>query len=110
MNATDILRELAEPWSAGDRVKCGIDRAAKRAGLSYVRAREIWYGNARRIEAGEYERLKSAYRRKLEHALQNSIQDVKLQIAQMESRLRHIDADFHSDNLDFLRQAIGKAR
>ena len=27
------LRELAEPWSRGDRVKVAIDRAARRAGL-----------------------------------------------------------------------------
>ena len=55
-DARAALHELAEPWSRGDRVKVAIDRAARRAGLAYWRAFDIWYGKARRIEPHETRR------------------------------------------------------
>lgn len=54
------LRRLAEPIPAGDRVKQQIARAARRAGLTYSRARSLWYGNGRRIEAVELEAIRAA--------------------------------------------------
>lgn len=54
------LRRLAEPLQFGDRTKYAIDRAAKRAGLSYWRAFDIWYGKARRIEEHEAQNIETA--------------------------------------------------
>lgn len=54
------LRQLAEPLHFGDRTKYAIDRAAKRAGLSYWRAFDIWYGKARRIEVHEVQGINAA--------------------------------------------------
>ena len=54
------LRRLAEPISAGDRVKAQIARAARKAGLSFTRATDLWYGNARAIRAEELEAIRNA--------------------------------------------------
>jgi hypothetical protein len=55
-----LLKQLAEPLQFGDRTKYAIDRAARRAGLSYWRAFDIWYGKARRIETHEAESIETA--------------------------------------------------
>jgi hypothetical protein len=39
-------------------VKAAILRAARRPGLSFNRTKDIWYGDARRIDAGEMDRLR----------------------------------------------------
>lgn len=44
--ASDLLRGLARPANPGESVKVAIGRAARRAGLSFGRARRIWYGLA----------------------------------------------------------------
>jgi hypothetical protein len=53
-----LVRRCAEPRPPGDLVKAAVARAASRAGLPFPRIREIWYGNARRIEAEEMDRLR----------------------------------------------------
>jgi len=54
------LRLLAEPIPAGDRIKCQIVRAARKAGLSVTRASDLWYGKARRIDPAELEAIRNA--------------------------------------------------
>jgi len=54
------LRRLSEPIPAGDRVKAQIARAARKAGLSFTRATDLWYGNARAIRAEELEAIRHA--------------------------------------------------
>ena len=39
LEVRDIVHLAAEPWRAGDSVKAGISRAARRLGLSFRRAR-----------------------------------------------------------------------
>ncbi|MCJ2051199.1 hypothetical protein [Methylobacterium sp. J-070] len=58
--AAEGLRELARPFLSGDRVKAQIGRAARRSGLTYWRAFDVWYGKARRIEAAEIEAIRAA--------------------------------------------------
>jgi hypothetical protein len=56
--ATILVRRCAEPRPAGDSVKAAIRRASKRLEISFSRTREIWYGDARRIDAAEMDRLR----------------------------------------------------
>lgn len=62
-NIGSDLRELAEPATRDEKVRSIIDRAARRAGLSYWRAYNIWFGKARRIEPEEREAIKAAWLR-----------------------------------------------
>jgi len=57
--ARNLVQCCAEPRPVGDSVKAAINRAAKRLGFSYTRTMDIWYGNARRIDAREMDRLRS---------------------------------------------------
>ena len=56
--AQTLVRRCAEPRPAGDLVKAAIRRASQRLDLPFSRVRDIWYGDARRIDAEEMDRLR----------------------------------------------------
>jgi hypothetical protein len=58
--AQALIRQCAEPRPAGDRVKAAVRRASRRLDLPFSRTRDIWYGDARRIDAREMDRLRQA--------------------------------------------------
>jgi hypothetical protein len=87
------LRELAGPGEAGDRIKAAIARAAKRAGLSYWRTFDIWYGKARRIEEAERTRIAEALERRRREAAVHELHDIKIRIARIEALLARTAAD-----------------
>jgi predicted phage-related endonuclease len=106
---TDVraaLHELAEPWSRGDRVKVAIDRAARRAGLSYWRAFDIWYGKARRIDPDEADRIQAALQRKSEEHARNEFHELRTRLLRLESLLVQTDQDFHRPTIDQTRDAV----
>lgn len=102
------LRELSEPRPPGDAVKAAIERAARRAGLSYWRAFDIWYSKARRVEPHEIEQITTALKARDERALANEFHEVKVRMARIEAMLNARDADFHRPDADYYRaQASG---
>jgi hypothetical protein len=56
--ARALVRQCAEPRPAGELVKEAIFRASRRLEMPVSRARDIWYGDARRIDAEEMDRLR----------------------------------------------------
>jgi hypothetical protein len=56
--AQALIRRCAEPRPAGDLVKAAVRRASKRLDIPFSRTRDIWYGDARRIDAEEMDRLR----------------------------------------------------
>jgi hypothetical protein len=56
---SEIVRAAAEPWSAGDSVKAGINRASRRLGISPRRAITFWYGRQCAVLAHEADRLRA---------------------------------------------------
>jgi hypothetical protein len=60
--ARTLVRRCAEPRPAGDLVKVAIFRASRRLDIPFSRVRDIWYGDARRIEAHEMDRLRRVAR------------------------------------------------
>ena len=56
--AQTLVRKCAEPRPPGDQVKAAIHRASQRLELPFSRTRDIWYGDARRIDAEEMDRLR----------------------------------------------------
>jgi hypothetical protein len=53
-----LTRLCAEPRPAGDHVKAAVLRASRRLGFSFNRTRDIWYRNAKRIDAEEMDCLR----------------------------------------------------
>ena len=79
------LRMLAEPMQRGDSVQSCIERAARRAGLSFTRAKRIWYGETRLIRAEEADMIRAsaaAVRARQDH--------LRHQLAEMDSLLQSI--------------------
>ena len=101
-----MLRALSDP---GARTKVAIDQAARRSGLHYWRAFDIWYGKARRIEPHEIKNIKQALDAKNdqaradERATRDELQALKSRIARLEARLA-------AEDEDLLRARTGLAR
>ena len=94
VEATTLIRRAAEPRPVGDSVKGAIRRAAYRLGLSFTRTKDIWYGDARRIDADEMDALRKLADR----------------YAGIAATLRHQDEDFYStqaDALEYLANRLG---
>jgi len=100
------LRELSEPWERGDRTKAAIARAAQRAGLSYWRAFDIWYGKARRIEAHEAQRIAKAVDNKRIEGARNELHELRARLSRLESLLAQSDPNFHRESLAQTRSAL----
>jgi hypothetical protein len=64
--AQSLLREYISPPIAGEPMKVRIYRAARHVGFTISRTNTLWYGNARRIDAGEIDVLRAAVRGKAE--------------------------------------------
>src|SRR6202035_5946650 len=56
--AQTLVRRCAEPRPAGDLVKAAVRRASQQLGIPFSRTRDIWYADARRIDAEEMDRLR----------------------------------------------------
>lgn len=56
--ARDLVQRCAEPRPVGDSVKSAINRAARRLGFNCSRTKDLWYGDARRIDAREMDQLR----------------------------------------------------
>jgi hypothetical protein len=96
LGMTDIraaLRELSRPCEPGDRIKAAIGRAARRAGLAYWRAFDIWYGKARRIEDHERARIADALEKKRREAARNELHELRLRIAKLETLIERSTTD-----------------
>jgi hypothetical protein len=78
--AQTLVRRCAEPRPAGDLVKVAIFRASQRLDMSFSRVRDIWYGDARRIDANEMDQLRRAAKEA----------DVAQAVAAMEFLKRHL--------------------
>lgn len=84
---SQALKELAEPRPVGDSIKAAIVRAARVAGLPYPRAFNVWYGRARRIDDFEARKIEAALQHKRENEARNEIQELRMRLLKMESRL-----------------------
>lgn len=107
MNETTTqLRQLAEPWAGGEKIKVVIGRAAKRAGLGYWRAFDIWYGKARRVEDFERDAIAEALERKQREAARNELHELRARLERLESLLVQSDPDFHRPSIDAARGQV----
>lgn len=108
IDARAALKELSEPWHAGDRTKAMIDRAAKRAGIGYWRAFNIWYGKAIPASAVEIEQIQEALKRKRKVVAHNEIAELRTRMARIEALLLRTDEGFFSEDIIALRESGGR--
>ena len=89
MEASQLLRSVAEPVPAGDSVKAAILRAARRLrGWSHNRVRDVWYGDARvRLSADELSELRAVARVKHRDADSAERDELRARIERLETRL-----------------------
>ena len=95
LEASSILRGLAEPVSAGESIKALINRAARKAGMTTSRTRKIWYGEAKAILAQEMDALRKAAAKRQEereHGARTEFRELSERIARIEAAM-----GFHSN-------------
>lgn len=96
--AAELLRRVAGP-EEGRKTKGLIRDAAKLAMFSYTRTKDIWYGDARRIDAKEMDRLRDVAAKR----------DVEINISRllaMREGLAKTDPEFHRETIDALEFAL----
>jgi hypothetical protein len=101
-----LVRRCAEPRPAGDQVKAAIRRASQRLEIPFSRTRDIWYGDARRIDAEEMDRLRrGAEKAELAQAVA-AIEFLKNKAVAPASH--QVIANLHGALLAFQRDTVGE--
>lgn len=80
-----LMRRAAEPASPGELIAHGINRAARRLGLSRRTARAFWYGERARVPADLMERARAL-------AGEPGVREARNELAEMDRRLARIEA------------------
>ena len=104
--AVSLLRTIAAPRAADDSVKALIVRAARRVGFGFERAKSLWYGEARWVDAEEMDTLRAVAAARAARQEAEAIHDRQRlveRIAVIEARLAQIDPDFHGEDVAALR-------
>ena len=106
--ASVLVRLVAEPRPAGDSVKAAIGRAARRVGFTFVRTKNLWYGDARRIDAAEIDTLRraTAQRRDNLDAGRAEARDAITRLSAMRAALVAKDPDFFGPDIASLEHAL----
>lgn len=105
--ASGLVRRVAEPRPVGDSVKAAIRRASRRLGFSPSRTKDLWYSNARRIDAEEMDALRRAARQRREE--DNARADACLAIERLvalRAALAAADENFHRATIAALDDAL----
>lgn len=92
------------------KVKERVRTAARKLGWPHSRTKDIWYGDARRIDGFEKEQLKAERikrevdaERKIASAEYKQLRD---RIARLEARLAIVDEDYSRPFRDALQQSV----
>jgi hypothetical protein len=97
--ASELLRHVAGPREADDSVKALVRRASHRLRWSFSRTRDIWYRNARRIDAAEMDKLRAEARRV-------EIEIMRARLLVLRNSLASTDPQFHCETIDALERAL----
>jgi hypothetical protein len=109
MEMTRLVRHAASPSVPGERVPHAIARAARRLGFDRGRTKSFWYG---KVKSPTPEELEAARRVAVERArdlelLRDEYRRAFDILARLESRLAAVDSEFHSPEIDYLRDVAG---
>lgn len=98
-DAMRLVKLAAEPRHVGDSVKSAILRASRCLGWTVSRTRDIWYGEAHRLDSREMDTLRAIERRQNLRFLQGDYRKNVEQLAALRARLQSRDAEFHRDDI-----------
>lgn len=98
-DAMQMVQLAAEPRPVGDSVKAAINRSARRLGWSFTRTRDVWYGDARRIDVREMDALREIERKRDEAATDAERRRKLEQLAVLRTRLSMRDPEFHREDI-----------
>lgn len=106
--AARLLKLAAEPRPVGDSVKDAIWRAARAVGFACDRAKRIWYGEAKRIDAEELDKLRDFARERRARIAAARADDQRNieQLAALRGRLSARDPDFHRLDVEAIEFAL----
>jgi hypothetical protein len=105
--AQTLIHRVVGPRGSDDSVKAMIAKAARRVGITYERAKAIWYREARVIRAEEMDRLRTlAAESPDEEAARNEFAELTARINRLECLLGTTDADFHGPQIAALRSLV----
>lgn len=95
VEASELLKRLAEPAPAGAHIETLIRGVARKVGLSFSRAKALWYREAAVVRSEEMDALRALARTRdeAEGELRWQFQDVMARIAEIERRLAEADAN-----------------
>lgn len=103
------LRGLVDRFGASQPLKVVWPSIARRIGVNERRVRAIWHGEARAISSAEMDALRNAARHQASSIYQDTIAHAgRLEAAA--SALENIDAEFHRQQVDQLRNAASALR
>lgn len=96
----------------GEGIKTAIATAALAAGFTFTRARDIWYGDAKRIDAKEMDALRrlDAERRERQAAAHREKLGAIEQLAALRARLATRDQDFHKPDIQAIDFVLERMR
>lgn len=104
---TALCREVADHRSPTGNWKDRVGAVARTFGFSWGRSKSFYYATARRVDAEEMDRARSAISelraKRQARELENSFRIVA-------DRLRQIDPSFHRDTIDVLERAAASGR
>ncbi|WP_157091438.1 hypothetical protein [Methylobacterium nodulans] len=112
--ASQLLRELAEPRPVGDTVKAAITRAARAVSavlqepMSYGRAEDIWRREARRIDAAEMDAIRAAHARRAGE-LRTEVQKAAALAQRLERLVAQASPASSGEDLEQLRSTADEA-
>lgn len=109
-DAMRIVQLAAEPRPVGDSIKAAIGRSAKRLKWSYTRTRDVWYGDARRIDVREMDALREIERKRDEAADGADRRRRIEQLAVLRTRLQMRDPEFHREDIAALDWLLSGGR
>lgn len=112
VEASSLVRSLAEPCPAGDSVKAAIRRSARKLhGWRVSRVKDLWYADPRvSVRGDELNELRAADRaKKREQEAKDGYRQMLSRIARLEQMLCVSGQDFDGDQADASRDMDGAA-
>jgi hypothetical protein len=98
-DAMRLVKLAAEPRPVGDSVKEAVNRASRALGWSVSRTRDIWYGEAHRLDSREMDALRAVERRQNLRSIEADYRKNFEQLSALRARLQSRDPDFHKDDI-----------
>jgi hypothetical protein len=103
--ASELIKDVV-PAKGGATISARILATARNLGWRYNRARDVWYEQARRIDAREMDQLRAAREaRKLREA-SDEYKELRARIARIEAALIAQDENFYRPHVDALEQSL----